>query len=286
MYKFKSLETTGILFAIVAYLSFSFLDVMQKTAVIYHSIFQLLFIKYFFTLFLSYIESRRKKNYNFYISNNLKLQFFRSILSLLESGCFVLSFRYLTLADAHSIASLTPIIVVALSAIILREKVSLKIWIAIFIGFVGVLIIMRPGLSIFDVKSLIPLVAAFFLGLYQIVTRKASEFDSTETSLFYTSFIGIILMSILAYFYWQPLQLFSYFLFLGIGIFFSIGIYFQIIALSMTRASIIQPFHYTLVFWAIILGYVFYGDFPDLFTLSGALIITFSGIYVLKNRYN
>ena len=139
MYKFKSLETKGILFGIVAYLSFSFLDVMQKTAVIYHSIFQLLFIKYFFTLFLSYIESRRKKNYNFYISNNLKLQFFRSVLSLLESGCFVLSFRYLTLADAHSIASLTPIIVVALSAIILREKVSLKIWIAIFISFFATL---------------------------------------------------------------------------------------------------------------------------------------------------
>ena len=286
MYKFKSLETTGMLFAIVAYLSFSFLDVMQKTAVIYHSIFQLLFIKYFFTLFLSYIESRRKKNYKFYISNNLKLQFFRSVLSLLESGCFVLSFRYLTLADAHSIASLTPIIVVALSAIILREKVSLKIWIAIFIGFLGVLIIMRPGLSIFDAKSLIPLVAAFFLGMYQIVTRKASEFDSTETSLFYTSSIGIILMSIFAYFYWQPLQSFSYFLFLGIGIFFSIGIYFQIIALSIARASIIQPFHYTLVFWAIILGYFFYGDFPDLYTLLGASIITLSGIYVLKNRYS
>ena len=190
------------------------------------------------------------------------------------------------MADAHSIASLTPIIVVALSAIILREKVSLKIWIAIFIGFLGVLIIMRPGLSIFDVKSLIPLVAAFFLGMYQIVTRKASEFDSTETSLFYTSSIGIILMSIFAYFYWQPLQSFSYFLFLGIGIFFSIGIYFQIIALSMARASIIQPFHYTLVFWAIILGYFFYGDFPDLLTLLGASIITLSGIYVLKNRYS
>ena len=81
-------------------------------------------------------------------------------------------------------------------------------------------------------------------------------------------------------------QSFSYFLFLGIGIFFSIGIYFQIIALSMARASIIQPFHYTLVFWAIILGYVFYGDFPDLFTLLGASIITLSGIYVLKNRYS
>ena len=93
-------------------------------------------------------------------------------------------------------------------------------------------------------------------------------------------------MSIFAYFYWQPLQSFSYFLFLGIGIFFSIGIYFQIIALSMARASIIQPFHYTLVFWAIILGYFFYGDFPDLYTLLGASIITLSGIYVLKNRYS
>ena len=90
-------------------------------------------------------------------------------MSIIESGCFVLSFKYLTLADAHSIASLTPVIVVALSAIILRENVNLKTWIAIFFGFLGVLIIMRPGLSIFDPKSLIPLVAAFFLSLYQII---------------------------------------------------------------------------------------------------------------------
>ena len=285
MFKIKSLESIGILFAIAAYLSFSILDVMQKTAVIHHSIFQLLFIKYFFTLFLSYLESRRKKNYTFFKSKNFKLQFIRSILSLIESACFVLSFRYLTLADAHSIASLTPIIIVALSSIILREKVSLKIWIAICIGFIGVLIIMRPGLSIFDSKSLIPLVAAFFLSFYQIVTRKVSEYDSTETSLFYTSVIGILLMSLFAYFFWQPLQTFSYVLFLGIGIFFSIGIYFQIIALSKARASIVQPFHYTLIFWAIILGYIFYGDFPDKYTIIGALIITISGIYVLKNRF-
>lgn len=285
MFNIKSVESVGILFAIAAYLSFSLLDVMQKTAVIYHSIFQLLFIKYFFTLFLSYLESRRKKNYTFYRSKNFKLQFLRSILSLLESGCFVLAFRYLSLANAHSIGALTPVIVVALSSIILREYVSLRTWFAIFIGFVGVLIIMRPGLSIFDSKSLIPLGAAFLLSFYQIITRKVSEFDSTETSLFYTSVIGILLMSFFAYFFWQPLQTFSYLLFFGIGIFFSMGIYFQIIALSKARASIVQPFHYTLIFWAIILGYIFYKDFPDIFTLIGASIITISGIYVLKNSF-
>ena len=279
-----SLTSTGIIFAILAYFSFSLLDTLQKTIVIYHSIFQILFLKYFFTLFLSVIESYRKKNINFFKTKKPTLQITRSILSIIESGCFVLSFRYLSLADAHSIASLTPVIVVALSALILREKVNLKTWIAIFIGFVGVLIIMRPGLSIFDPMSLIPLTAAFFLGLYQIVTRKVSEYDSSETSLFYTSVVGIILMSFIIPFFWQPMQSFSYLLFLGVGIFFSVGIYFQIIALSFTKASIVQPFHYTLILWAIILGYIFYDDLPDLPTITGAIVITLSGIYVLKMR--
>jgi drug/metabolite transporter (DMT)-like permease len=278
------LESLGMLFAVMAFFSFSLLDAVQKTAIIYHSVFQLLFIKYVFVLILSVIESQRKKNYTFYRSGNIKIQLLRSCLSIVESACFILSFRYLSLADVHSIASLTPVLVVALSAIILREHVSLKTWIGIFIGFIGVLIIMRPGLSIFDPKSLIPLAGAFFLSIYQIVTRKASEKDSNETSLFYTSIVGIILIGIIGYNYWQPLMEQSILFFIAIGFFFSLGLYFQIIALSMARAGIIQPFHYTLIFWAIILGYIFYDDFPDNFTILGALVITISGIYVLVNR--
>ena len=278
----KSTEFLGILFAVAAYFSFSILDAFQKTAVINHSIFQLLFIKYVFTLLLSCSEAKRKKNYKFLQSNNVKLQVLRSFFSIIESGCFVLAFRYLSLADVHSVGSLTPVIIVALSALILKENVSPKTWIAIFIGFLGVLIILRPGLSIFDIKSLLPLMAAFFLGLYQVVTRKVSENDSTETSLFYTSLIGFTVMSILAFVYWQSLTLNSYFLFTGIGIFFSMAIYFQIIALSKARASIIQPFHYTLIFWAIILGYLVYDDLPNIPTIVGAIIIAASGIYVLR----
>ena len=150
MLKIRSLEGLGIVFAILAFFSFSLLDTVQKTAIVYYSVFQILFIKYIFVLFLSFIESRRKKNYFFYKSKNIKLQILRGILSIIEAGCFILSFRYLSLADAHSVGSLTPVIVVALSAIILKEHVSVKVWIAIFAGFIGVLIIMRPGLSIFD----------------------------------------------------------------------------------------------------------------------------------------
>ena len=281
MLKSRSMESLGMIFAVMAYFSFSLLDAVQKTAIVYHSVFQLLFIKYCFVLFLSLIESQRKKNYSFYKSGNVKIQILRSILSIIESACFILSFRYLSLADAHSIASLTPVLVVALSALILREHVSLKTWLAIFVGFIGVLIIMRPGLSIFDPKSLIPLAGAFFLSVYQIVTRKASEKDPNETSLFYTSIVGIILMGVIGYNFWQPLMEYSLIYFIAIGFFFSLGLYFQIIALSMARAGIIQPFHYTLIFWAIILGYIFYDDFPDIPTLIGALVITVPGIYTL-----
>ncbi|WP_435088871.1 DMT family transporter [Candidatus Pelagibacter bacterium nBUS_29] len=282
MHLFKSKKSIGILFGIFAYLSFSILDVIQKTLVFHHSIFQLLLVKYFFVLCLSLIESKRKNNYLFYKSKNIKLQIFRSLLSLIESGCFVLSFKYLSLANAHSIGSLAPVIVVALSAIILKEKVSPKTWVAIFIGFVGVLIILRPTSSIFDPKALLPLIAAFILGLYQIVTKKVSKHDKNETSLFYTSIIGLIIMSLLASKFWTPVDVSSYAMFLGIGIFFSLGLYLQIIALSKARASIIQPFHYTLIFWAIIFGYIFYNDVPDMFTIFGAIIITCSGIFVLN----
>ena len=246
----------GILFAILAYFSFSLLDAIQKTAILYHSIFQILLIKYLFTLSLSFFESRRKKNIIFYKTNNIRIQLTRSILSIIESGLFVLSFKYLSLANAHSIASLTPVFVVALSAIILKEHVNFKTWIAIFVGFFGVVLIMRPDFQYLMLKLFYHFLR-FFLSLYQIATKKASQYDSNETSLFYTSLLGIFIMLFFSIFNWDPLFYNSYILFLGIGLFFSLGLYFQIIALSFTKASLVQPFHYTLIFWSIILGYFF-----------------------------
>jgi drug/metabolite transporter (DMT)-like permease len=277
-------EVIGIFFAIFAYLAFSLLDTIQKTLIIYYSVFQILFIKYFFTFFLSFIESKRKKNSKFYSTTNWKLQLLRSLLSILESGCFILAFRYLSLADAHSIGALTPIVVVVLSYIFLREKISPRIWFAVFIGFIGVLIVMRPGLTVFDPASLIPLAAAFFLGLYQIVTRKVSAVDNNETSLFYAGIVGMFLMGFISFFYWKPISVDFILMFLGVGALYSSGVYFQIVALSKARASIVQPFHYTLIFWSIIFGFLFYKDIPDLFTITGAVVIIISGVYIFIKK--
>ena len=109
-----------------------------------------------------------------------------------------------------------------------------------------------------------------------------TEYDAPEVSLFYSSLVGIFITSIMTFFFWQPVNLESLWFFLPIGIFFSLGIYLQILALKNARASIIQPFHYTLIFWAIIFGFFFYEDIPDLFTILGAIIITTSGIFVIN----
>ena len=140
----SSRENIGILFAILSFFLFASTDVAQKYATVYHSIFQIMLFRYLFLLIVALFESKRKKNSQVWKTNNLKIQLLRSLTSIGESAFFVTSFRYLSLADVHSVAALAPIIVVALSIIFLKEYVDKKIWFAVFFGFIGVIIILRP----------------------------------------------------------------------------------------------------------------------------------------------
>ena len=280
----SSKENIGIFFGIIAFFLFATTDVAQKYATIYHSIFQIMLFRYLFLFIIAIIEAKRKKNVRVWETNNLKLQLIRSLCSILETAFFVTSFRYLPLGDVHSVAALSPIIVVALSIIFLKEFVDKRIWFAIFFGFIGVLIILRPGFDVFNVKSLIPLGAAFTFAIYQILTKKVSEVDKDETSLFFTSLFGVITMVILASIYWVDFIFISYFLLPLIGVMMSLAHYSLIIALARAPANKIQPFHFSLIFWAIIYGFVFYNDVPDVPTVFGALIIALSGIYIIHQQ--
>ena len=168
--------------------------------------------------------------------------------------------------------------------LILREKIERALWAVIIFGFIGVLIILRPGFDIFDIKSLLPLGAGFFFALYQVITKKASEYDSDETSLFFTSIFGLVIITALALYYWHPLTYFSFFILPLIGVMMTLAHYSLIIGLARAPASKIQPFHFTLIFWAIIFGYIFYSDIPDIPTIVGALVIAFSGVFVIRNQ--
>ena len=204
-------ENLGIFFGALAFFLFASSDVLQKYATINHTVFQIIFFRYLFLLLISFFESVRKKNKIFYKTNNLKLQLSRSIISVIETLFFVSSFKYLSLATVHSVASLAPIFVVILSMIFLKEKVDKKLWFAIFVGFVGVIVVMRPGFDVFSIQSLLPMGAGFFFGLYQVITRKVSSYDTDETSLFYTSLFGLFIISIFALIFWNPINIQSIF---------------------------------------------------------------------------
>ena len=150
---------------------------------------------------------------------------------------------------------LSPIIVVALSIIFLKEFVDKKIWFAIFFGFIGVLIILRPGFEVFSFKALLPLGAALGFAVYQILTKKVSEYDSNETSLFFTSLFGVVVMLVLASIFWVD--------FIFIILFFTSSHRNNDVVSSLlfnyrtckAPANKIQPFHFSLIFWAIILWF-------------------------------
>tara|TARA_B110000438_G_C15764826_1_gene629044 strand:- start:521 stop:1381 length:861 start_codon:yes stop_codon:yes gene_type:complete len=279
-----SRENIGLIFGMLAFFLFASSDVLQKYATIHHTVFQIIFFRYLFLFIVSITESKRKKNKIFWKTNNFKLQILRSFISLIETIFFVTSFKYLSLASVHSVAALAPIFVVILSIVFLKEYVEKKIWIAIFVGFLGVLIILRPGFEVFDIKALLPLGAGFFFAFYQILTKKVSETDSDETSLFYTSIFGLVIIGILALLYWNDFTIFSFFILPLIGLMMTLAHYSLIIGLARAPASKIQPFHFSLIFWAIIFGFIFYKDIPDNATIIGALVIAAAGIYIIRSQ--
>ncbi len=275
----------GIILILLTYLSFGILDTIQKTAVQYHSVFVLLFVKYTFCLIFSFFIAKKNNVKNYYLSNNYKIQITRCILSVCEACFFVLSFRYLALADAHTIGSLSPVLVVFFSYLILKEKINLATWVAIGFSFFGVILIMRPGLTIFNPYLVIPLLAAFFYSLFQIATRLNAQYDDNETMLFYNGLVGVIITSILSIFFWQPLHSFSFIFFIFLGFFFCMGLFLQIKALSITPASVLAPYNYTIIVWAILFGLIVYKEIPDIFTIIGAIIIVASGVFIFRYSY-
>ena len=277
--------TYGIILTLLTYLSFGILDTIQKTAVQYHSVFVLLFVKFAFCFIFSFFIAKKNKVKKFYISNNYKIQITRCILSVCESCFFVLSFRHLALADAHTIGSLAPVLVLIFSYFLLKEKINIATWLAIGTSFVGVVLIMRPGLTIFNPYLIIPLFAAFFYSLFQIATRLNATYDDNETMLFYNGLIGSIITFVLSIFYWQPLHASSFIFFIFLGIFFCTGLFLQIKALSITPASILAPYQYTIILWGIFFGLIVYNEVPDIFTIIGAIIIVASGIFIFRFSY-
>lgn len=205
----------------------------------------------------------------------------RYLLVLLLSLSFFWVLSMMKLVDAIAIAFAAPIIITALSVPLLKEAVGPRRWVAIAIGFCGVLIMLRPGMGVFQWASIAALGSAVVYALLMITTRAFKSTESTASLMLYPQ-LGMSLTGILMvnYFWVTPTPL-DLVLFAFAGFFGSIGVMCLTHAFRMAPAAAIAPFEYTALVWATLLGYLVWGELPDRYTLVGALVVIASGLYII-----
>jgi len=184
------------------------------------------------------------------------------------------------MAKALTLAFVAPLITTALSPFLLGEKVGFKRWTAVLIGFVGSLIVIRPGFIDFNLASIAALGTGFFYGIYIIVTRKLHSSDSPLLTLLLTGVVGAILASFIVPVVWINPTFNQWSLLALMGVFACLGHLFLILSLKYADASKLAPFGYFEIVTNIILGYYFFMDFPDIWTWTGLTIIVCSGVYI------
>jgi drug/metabolite transporter (DMT)-like permease len=213
-----------------------------------------------------------------------RLQLTRSSLLFLTTVLFNAGLLTVPLATATAIMFLAPIMLTALSVPFLGEHVGPRRWSGVAAGFVGALIIIRPGTEGFDHGGIFLLAAALTNSVYQLITRRVAVYDHPQTTFLYTALAGAVLSSIAVPFVWQPPPLSGWVLLLAMGVLGGIGHLFLIFAFDKAPAAAVAPFAYSALIWASIAGYVFFSEIPDFWTIIGASVITASGLYIFHRE--
>jgi len=213
-----------------------------------------------------------------------KLQFLRGLILLSANICFFYSISVISLAKALTLAFIAPLIVTAFSPIFLGEKVGFRRWLAVVIGFIGSLVVIRPGFVEINFASVAALGTGIMYGFYLIITRKLSTSDNPLLTLLLTGVVGAIIISAVMPFVWVKPSFGQWSMMAAIGIFACIGHLFLILSLKYADASILAPFSYFEIITNILIGYYFFSDFPDNWTFLGLFIIILSGIYISRRE--
>ncbi len=207
------------------------------------------------------------------------LQTLRSLGVLGSALLFVMGLQYLPLAEATTMAFMSPIFVTALSIPFLGERVGLRRWAAVIVGLVGVVVVVRPGSDAFDQAAIFPILSALSWAVALIVTRKMKDADHPLTTLLYPALIGCAVMSVLTVFDWRSMGQTEILLGLVTGVTSAIAQGLIVLAFRQAGASLLAPFFYTQLLWSAGLGYFTFGSIPDGWTFVGAGIIAASGLY-------
>ena len=277
----------AIIYNLLAWAILPFMDTIAKYLSSDLSFFQITWARYFFTVFftLPFMFFFFKKNLTW--STQPKLQISRGLILFFANVLFFYSISVISMAKALTLAFIAPLITTALSPIFLDEKVGFRRWSAVLVGFLGSLIVVRPGFIEFNLASVAALGTGFFYGIYIIITRKLHNSDSPLLTLLLTGVVGAIIASFLVPFVWINPTFNQWSLLALMGVFACLGHLCLILSLRYADASKLAPFAYFEIITNLALGYYFFGDFPQYWTWIGLTIIVCSGIYVsFRERVN
>lgn len=209
------------------------------------------------------------------------LQVLRGLLLALEICVAVFSYTLIGLIETHAVFACYPLLVVALSGPVLGELVGWRRWLAVIVGFIGVVVILRPGSEVFSVSAFIPLAAAAMFALYSLLTRLVSRRDEASTSLFWTGVVGALAISLVAPFYWTPMEGQDWWWMLALCLTGVLGHFLLIKCLQVADAATTQPFAYFHLVFAAAIGLFVFGESLDPMIVIGASIIVSSGLFTL-----
>jgi len=275
----SSTTNQAILFMISTLFMFSILDIIAKYLNNNYSTIQIVWARYTSQTVLAFIFFAPKLK-TLLKTNFLQLQLVRSTFLFLATCCFFSGIYLVGLAKSAAIMAINPLIITILATFFLREKAGFRRYLGITVGFMGTIIIIRPGTDVFEISTLFPIGAALCYSGYAISTRFLGSEESPWTSFLYTALMGTILASIIVPFYWASPKMSDAMLMISMGIFGGIGHYCIIRAFTLAEASTIAPYSYIGIIFATFWGMVIFHEFPDLQTYFGTLVIVVAGLYV------
>ena len=274
----------AITFNLLAWVMLPIMDGFAKYLSSDLPVLQITWARYFFTVAFTLPIMFFFFRKNLVWTDKPKLQLIRGLILLTANVCFFYSISIISLAKALTLAFIAPLIVTAFSPIFLGEKVGFRRWSAVIIGFIGSMVVIRPGFVEINLASLAALGTGVMYGFYLIITRKLSSSDNPLLTLLLTGVVGAIIISFVMPFVWIKPTLNQWSMMAAIGIFACVGHLFIIMSLKYADASKLAPFSYFEIVTNIIIGYYFFSDFPDNWTFLGLFIIILSGIYISRRE--
>ena len=274
----------AIIFNLLAWVMLPIMDGFAKYLSTELPILQITWARYFFTVAFTFPVMFFFFRKNLVWTDKPKLQFIRGLILLTANICFFYAISVISLAKALTLAFVAPLIVTAFSPIFLGEKVGFRRWSAVIIGFIGSLVVIRPGFVEINLASFAALGTGIMYGFYLIITRKLSTSDNPLLTLLLTGVVGAVIISCVMPFIWVQPTINQWSMMAAIGVFACIGHLFLILSLKYADASKLAPFSYFEIITNILIGYYFFGDFPDNWTFLGLAIIVMSGIYIYQRE--